>query len=432
MKKSADKSNKMEDAEVTPNDNTQPSSRSSRDEFFDASQYAFFGRNVSQEVELGGLEEEDGGDQFEDGEDTLDSLVDRDELAGQDAGAEWDSVSDLTSSFAKLNSASPRREEVPRSGLDEGRQFLSNRDAAVPRERSFETAPAHNWLERSIVDREVDAGARKWWPNHQHQPVQGLDFDGMPLGPPVHQQPGQAQLRQQQWWNNDPSLPHMSPPSALEGAYPPARAHQRAATPPGHQSGQYRQPMAAPSNLAHIGGGVIPSHIVYGPGQSPFTSAGHILPTVQPQSGPWAQRPSVSAVPGNSVPQQMPLMPPQVMLQYNRQQPPLHSSPLPPYGQIPYGGSPPPGADHAMQKMNEAGMPREFWDQREQRFDPQFRPRQNHHRNHPQNLPSDGGAFLHSWKIFLSFLVTRDCKPLLLNLSFNLSAYMKQYSCFIF
>lgn len=81
MKKSADNSNKMEDAEVTPNDNTQPSSRSSRDEFFDASQYAFFGRNVSQEVELGGLEEEDGGDQFEDGEDILDSLVDRDEVS---------------------------------------------------------------------------------------------------------------------------------------------------------------------------------------------------------------------------------------------------------------------------------------------------------------------------------------------------------------
>lgn len=169
---------------------------------------------------------------------------------------------------------------------------------------------------------------------------------------------------------------------------------QRSATPPGPQSGQYRQSMAAPPAVPHLGGGVIPSHMVYGPGQSPFTSTGHILPPAQPQNGPWAQRPTGPAVSGNSVPQQMPLMPPQVMLQYHRQQAPLHSSPPLPYGQMPYGSSPPPGPgpDHLMQqKMNEAGMPREFWDQREQRFEPQFRPRQPHHRFHQQNLPSDGG-----------------------------------------
>jgi len=149
--------------------------------------------------------------------------------------------------------------------------------------------------------------------------------------------------------------------------------------------------MASPPALPHLGG-VIPSHIVYGPGQSPFTSAGHMLPPAQPQTGPWAQRPTGSAAPGNSVPQQMPLMPPQVMLQYHRQQATLHSSPPLPYGQMPYGNSPPPGPDHFMQqKMNEAGMPREFWDQREQRFDPQFRPRPPHHRFHQQNLSSDGG-----------------------------------------
>lgn len=46
------------------------------DEFFDASQYAFFGRDVTEEVELGGLDEEDGGDQLEDGDD-----VERDEVS---------------------------------------------------------------------------------------------------------------------------------------------------------------------------------------------------------------------------------------------------------------------------------------------------------------------------------------------------------------
>lgn len=165
---------------------------------------------------------------------------------------------------------------------------------------------------------------------------------------------------------------------------------QRSATPPGPQSGQFRQSMTAPPALPHIGG-VLPSHMVYGPGQTPFTSSGHILPPAQPQTGPWAQRPTGSVIPGNSVPQQMPLMPPQVMLQYHRQQAPLHSSPPLPYGQMPYGSSPPPGPDHLMQKMNEAGMPREFWDQREQRFEPQFRPRRPHQRFNQQNLPLDSG-----------------------------------------
>lgn len=44
-----------------------------------------------------------------------------------------------------------------------------------------------------------------------------------------------------------------------------------------------------------------------------------------------------------------------------------------------------------MQKMNDGGMGREFWDQREQRFDPQFRSRQGHQRFYPQNAPPDGG-----------------------------------------
>lgn len=80
MQKSAEKSLRMEETEEKPSNNARPSSRSSRDEFFDASQYAFFGGNVSEEVELGGLDEEDTGEQLEDGEDALDNLVERDEV----------------------------------------------------------------------------------------------------------------------------------------------------------------------------------------------------------------------------------------------------------------------------------------------------------------------------------------------------------------
>lgn len=414
MQQSGEKSPTMDVIEDNPGGIALPSSRSNRDEFFDASQYAFFGGNVSEEVELGGLDEDDGGEQLEDGEDSLDALAERDGLSESEASPAWDSVSDLTSSFAKLNSTSPSREEVARSGLDERRQFLTGRDAPAPLERSFEGGPAPNWLDRPVMEKEIEAGARKWWPNHQHQSVQGVDFDGVPLGPPVHQQSGHTQAQQQQrWWGNDPSLAHLSPPNALAGSFPPSRQpHQRSATPPGPQSGQYRQTMAAPPAVPHLGGGVIPSHMVYGPGQSPFTSTGHMLPPAQSQNGPWAQRPAGSAVPGNSVPQQMPLMPPQVMLQYPRQQAPLHSSPPLPYTQMPYGSSPPPGPDHLMQKINETGMPREFWDQRDQRFDPQFRPRQTHHRFHQQNLPSDGShggrGGPNGWHQFRSKYMTAD------------------------
>lgn len=50
------------------------------DEFFDASQYAFFGQEVAEEIELGGLDEEDGGEQVEDGDDPLDNIAGTDEV----------------------------------------------------------------------------------------------------------------------------------------------------------------------------------------------------------------------------------------------------------------------------------------------------------------------------------------------------------------
>lgn len=48
---------------------------------FDASQYAFFGKEVTQEVELGGLEEEDDAGQLTvPDDDGLSSVYDRDEV----------------------------------------------------------------------------------------------------------------------------------------------------------------------------------------------------------------------------------------------------------------------------------------------------------------------------------------------------------------
>lgn len=90
--------------------------------------------------------------------------------------------------------------------------------AATP-DWMYEGSPAHNWLDRPIPEKEIETGARKWWPNHQHQSVQGLDFEGAPLGPPAHQ-PGVQAQPQQRWWGADPSLGHLSGPHSLAGTYP--------------------------------------------------------------------------------------------------------------------------------------------------------------------------------------------------------------------
>jgi hypothetical protein len=100
----------------------------SRDEFFDASQYAFFGRGSSEDVELGGLDEDDGGEQLDDGDDAISNTGDREGSASLDTTPEWaDDVSDLTSSFLKLNRISPRQ-EGQQNAVEEGRPLSTSRE----------------------------------------------------------------------------------------------------------------------------------------------------------------------------------------------------------------------------------------------------------------------------------------------------------------
>lgn len=94
----------------------------------------------------------------------------------------------------------------------------------------FEGVPGHNWLDRPVLEKEAEGGSRKWWPGNQHQSVQGVDFEGLPLGPPSHQQPRQGQPQQQpqqqQWWGGDAGVTHLSAPHSLGGAYPPLSVRQ--------------------------------------------------------------------------------------------------------------------------------------------------------------------------------------------------------------
>ncbi|CAK9873944.1 unnamed protein product [Sphagnum jensenii] len=308
-----------------------------RSEFFDASQYAFFGRDLSEDVELGGLDEDDDG--------------------GEQPDDEGDGDGDDDAIFNRGD-----REEV----------------LAGSPEWLYEGSPAPNWLDRTMPDKEAEGQARNWLPSHQLQSSPKNDFEVSQLTLPSHQplQP-RPEMR---WWGGDPGLSHLTSPPALAGSYP--------STSPG----LYAHPMSGLTSHSNIGSGVLPNQMMYGPAQPPFSSTGPLLSPAPHQSGSWLPRPSGSVGPvGNSRPQQMALTPPQVMLQYQRP-PPLHLSSPPLYGQVPahaMHASPPPTAPHMMQKLSESGVPGELWDQH---FDPQYHAQQTllQQRFHQQRSPPDG------------------------------------------
>ncbi|XP_062151959.1 protein PAT1 homolog 2-like [Alnus glutinosa] len=128
---------------------------------FDASQYEFFGQNVLEEVELGGLEEEGNGPAFGPADDEY-HLFDRDEGAGIGSLSE---VDDLATTFAKLNRVvtGPRHPGV-----------IGDRGSgSFSRESSSATEWAQegdygNWLDQHIFDTESAQEEKRW--SSQPQP----------------------------------------------------------------------------------------------------------------------------------------------------------------------------------------------------------------------------------------------------------------------
>lgn len=143
------------------------------DHRFDASQYAFFGGDVSQEVELGGLDEEDDnalGGAFEEGEEGLLGLNEKDEVEALGNVSHLDDVSadlsEVTRSYANL-------------GLNES---------------------------------EPDNDSHSWYGNHQRQLLQ--DVHGM----------GALNFLSQRHWAGESEYPQ-SPqsPYAMAASYPQMR-----------------------------------------------------------------------------------------------------------------------------------------------------------------------------------------------------------------
>ncbi|XP_031499880.1 protein PAT1 homolog [Nymphaea colorata] len=122
---------------------------------FDASQYAFFGKNVAEEVELGGLDDADDllvG--FDDEEYRFSSIGEREEVEGMEGFSELD---DLATTFMKLNKA----DEEPRSIESIGnREFLS-RESSSAADWSREP-DISNWADQNMMDSSSTHLGKRW------------------------------------------------------------------------------------------------------------------------------------------------------------------------------------------------------------------------------------------------------------------------------
>ncbi|KAJ6832867.1 uncharacterized protein M6B38_342030 [Iris pallida] len=139
----------------------EPGDGSSDDPRFDASQYAFFvGKNVVEEVELGGLEDDhDGNDAGLVGpageEFCFSSIGDREE---GEISRSLSDIDDLTATFTKLN----RVVSEPRSAGVIGDRGPFSRESSSSADWTQE-ADFSNWLDQQILDAENVQDGKRWW-----------------------------------------------------------------------------------------------------------------------------------------------------------------------------------------------------------------------------------------------------------------------------
>ncbi|XVE72365.1 hypothetical protein DITRI_Ditri11bG0033600 [Diplodiscus trichospermus] len=131
------------------------SQTSSDNALFDASQYEFFGQNAMEEMELGGLEDEEDACVFASVEDDEYHLFDRGEVVGLGSLSDMD---DLASTFAKLNRVvtGPRNPGV-----------IGDRSGSFSRESSSVTDWGQegefvNWIDPHIFDVEDAQEGKRW------------------------------------------------------------------------------------------------------------------------------------------------------------------------------------------------------------------------------------------------------------------------------
>ncbi|XP_044465530.1 protein PAT1 homolog 1-like [Mangifera indica] len=186
------------------------SSSSTGNTLFDASQYEFFGQNVGEEVELGGLEDD------RDGSPVFGSVDDEYHLfdKGEGFGAIPD-VDDMTTTFAKLNRVvtGPRNPGV-----------IGDRSGSFSRESSSATDWAQDgefasWLDQQMVDGEHSEGKR--WSS---QPQPSALFPEVELKPLYRT----SSYPQEQPLHHFSSEPILVPKSSFTSFPPPGSRSQQA------------------------------------------------------------------------------------------------------------------------------------------------------------------------------------------------------------
>ncbi|KAL3689112.1 hypothetical protein R1sor_015421 [Riccia sorocarpa] len=414
------------------------------DERFDASQYAFFGKDVTQEIEIGGLDEEEDTEPIELPEEDIvdETFPETEEIEAFGSASNLEDVSELATSFMKQNRIASRSDDEAASlgNLEAG----SNASGGEAPTQPFELNPPSNWLDPTNQETEAERGPRKWWPNSQQ--LTGSEAGGstgssprQPQAqtqgqqqPPSSQQPQQQQQtthaqqsqQQQQWWGLDPSS-QASPPAGAGVIYPPQRTQQVLQ---GGSSGQ-AQLMRSPSQGHSSGGslpgqysrqysglqppiGVMPSMTPYGAGLPPQFSS-PMSPLAPPAQ--WLAQANVQLGSGpGSGPQQVPqhstLMPPQVVLQYQRPHvPQLHAVPPPPFPphlkpQHMYNVTPP--APQMLPKMGENLMTGDFRDHGQFRGRQQSQQRHHQHGMQENNFPGRNNTQSNGWQPLRSKYMT--------------------------
>ncbi|XP_024032137.1 protein PAT1 homolog 2 [Morus notabilis] len=240
---------------------------SSNNALFDASRYEFFGQNAGDEVELGGLEEEEDDKTLFGSVDTEYHLFEREESAGFGSLSDID---DLASTFAKLNKVvtGPRHPGVIG---DRGSGSFSRESSSAA--DWVQDADFSNWLDQHMFDTDITQEGKRW--SSQPQASSGHFGDSKSS---LYRTSSYPQEPVQQHFSTEPII---VPKSAFTSFPPPGSRSQQASPHHANQSsisGGSQLPFSAP-NLSHLSNANLhlaglPHGVHYGGNMSQFTNPG--------------------------------------------------------------------------------------------------------------------------------------------------------------
>ncbi|KAL8469488.1 hypothetical protein ACS0TY_032363 [Phlomoides rotata] len=307
---------------------------------FDASQYAFFGNDVGEEVELGGLEDEED-DVAPVGFEEEDFQLDGDQVAFEigDALGPLSEIDGLSRSFVKLNKvvSGPTSAGV---SADWGSRESSSAAEWV------QEAGTTDWFDQRAFNAESTNEVKQWSSQPYPGFIESKSLHRTSSYPEQQQQQQQHPYELPKLHHQYSSEPVLIPKSSFT-SYPPPGGRSQHASPNGqsshpnisHHPGGHQMPISSP-NLptfpnTQLQLNALPHGSQFG-GNLPQLP--HGLPVNGRLQNQWVNQNSIypgdrSGLPGNVPPQQLPhqngLMPPQLMPPHRARQPGMQH-PIPP------------------------------------------------------------------------------------------------------